>query len=658
MTDPGNAIVGKLEPLRDGWILNGWVAASVDCKLLPLTVVIDGVEVAVATAVYGLEPGRLSFEFPIKWPWQDGRQHEIAVHLPNGGPAIGHLNDVITQQRRYRDPDALLAWAFHHRIVAAPFNEVDRIFLAYFDHEAELLNAMQMPPGEAPLVSVIMPCLNAASIVGAAIASVQTQTFTNWELLIVDDGSTDETDTVIASFDDRRINSIRLSASAGLGFARNAALAQAHGHFVAHLDADNYWDPRFLAVMIQRLLERPDLDAAFCSQYLLRPGESLPCALRTGGFNPALIANDNQIDINCLFHRREAAVAIGGFDPLFHWLEDWDLVLRLSAEKPLLFVPAALSYYRLGSANEEREKRHQASWELMAARRDSTPGAFCSLASPSRAVIFPPPAAATRAPTQGVTIVIPSFEVPDSQALCVVSLFATIVPAAIEVILCDNGSSRTTLERIAALQQAHPTLRIELLDQNYGFTTAVNHGIALARSGNHVVLLNNDAIVTPGWLEALVEFADQPEVGAVVPRQILLPGTPSIIAHAPMANQHLEIDVNLSAHHANVLTAVPPRADGAIELNFAPFFCVLLTSRALAKLGPLDVRRGRHNRSDRLYCLAMRNLAELRILYTPLSKVYHLLMQSTFALHAARPDEHRLIFVEDRWKDEIDPWDA
>jgi len=248
--------------------------------------------------------------------------------------------------------------------------------------------------------------------------------------------------------------------------------------------------------------------------------------------------------------------------------------------------------------------------------------------------------------------------VPDTLALCVDQLFASIDPAAVDVILCDSGSSPATLARISALQQAYPTLRVELLGENLGFTAAANRGIALARPGDHVVLLNNDAIVMPGWLEALAALADEPGVGAVVPRQMLLPGTPTVIDHAPMANPHLETDVNLSAHHANVLMAAAPRPDGVVEVSFAPFFCVLLTRAALAALGPLDARRGRHYRSDRLYCLAMRRHAGLRILYTPRAKVYHLLMQSTAALRASRPAEHALIFIQDRWEDRLEPWDA
>lgn len=99
-----------------------------------------------------------------------------------------------------------------------------------------------------PTVSVVTPAFNAAWIVGEAIRSVQSQTFTDWELVIVDDCSTDSTAAVIGQFasSDERIRLLRQTVNSGPAGARNAALAASRGRFVAFLDSDDLWLPRKL----------------------------------------------------------------------------------------------------------------------------------------------------------------------------------------------------------------------------------------------------------------------------------------------------------------------------------------------------------------------------------------------------------------------------
>jgi GT2 family glycosyltransferase len=354
-------------------------------------------------------------------------------------------------------------------------------------------------------------------------------------------------------------------------------------------------------------------------------------------------------------HRRLAAIACGGFDRALRRLEDWDFLLRLTATKAPLFVPVVLSHYRVNEESAAQRAQHEAAWRRIIGRRAAVPSAFQF--GDDATVLFAPPAP-PRPPAGGVSIVIPSLDIPDTLALCVARVMATVDPARVEVIICDNGSGPPTLARLRELQAKYPALLVEYLADNQGFTHAVNHGIALARPDNHIVLLNNDAIVMDGWLEALLDaVAQHSQAGIVAPRQMLLPGTPTIAMHAPAANVHLETDVSLSAHHANVIATAPARPDGIVELNFVPFFCVLLTRSLLNALGPLDERRGRHYRSDSLYCLAAREVAGLRILYTPHAKVYHLLQQSTHALRQTRPDAYREMLETNRRPGQQEPWD-
>lgn len=99
---------------------------------------------------------------------------------------------------------------------------------------------------EDVLISVITPVYNSESYIEDTIKSVLAQTYTNWEMLIVDDCSKDNTAQVVKSFNDSRIKYIRLDVNSGAAVARNKAIAKANGEFIAFLDADDMWKPEKL----------------------------------------------------------------------------------------------------------------------------------------------------------------------------------------------------------------------------------------------------------------------------------------------------------------------------------------------------------------------------------------------------------------------------
>lgn len=105
------------------------------------------------------------------------------------------------------------------------------------------------------LVSIIMPAYNCADFIAESIRSVLAQTYTNWELLIVDDCSTDNTAEVIASFEDPRIHYIQNDHNIGTALTRNKALLKAKGRYIAFLDSDDLWLPTKLERQIAFMLQ-------------------------------------------------------------------------------------------------------------------------------------------------------------------------------------------------------------------------------------------------------------------------------------------------------------------------------------------------------------------------------------------------------------------
>lgn len=114
---------------------------------------------------------------------------------------------------------------------------------------------------QTPLVSVIMPCYNAAQTLPWALGSVLVQTYTNWELIFVDDGSTDESAAVVESVSDSRIRLIRFPVNRGRPYARQVALEAARGEYLSMLDADDWIYPEKLTRQLEILSRNPNTAA-------------------------------------------------------------------------------------------------------------------------------------------------------------------------------------------------------------------------------------------------------------------------------------------------------------------------------------------------------------------------------------------------------------
>jgi glycosyltransferase involved in cell wall biosynthesis len=115
-----------------------------------------------------------------------------------------------------------------------------------------------------PTVSVIMSMRNSASTVGEAVRSVLMQTLRDWEMIVIDDGSSDRSGDIVEGFHDARIRLVRESRSAGLAARLNQAVALARGEFIARMDADDICFPERLARQVARLYEEPQLDLLAC----------------------------------------------------------------------------------------------------------------------------------------------------------------------------------------------------------------------------------------------------------------------------------------------------------------------------------------------------------------------------------------------------------
>lgn len=187
-----------------------------------------------------------------------------------------------------------------------------------------------------PLVSVIMPAYNVEPYIAAAIESALEQTFDDYEILVVDDGSTDRTASIAAAYG-ARSERIRLitQANRGLSAARNAALRAARGAFLALLDGDDIWDPGFLEQQMAVFRERPEVSIVTGNAICLgswrdgQPAQPYP-DVRPEPTLLTVLEDEQAIFVMSVF-RRSVYEGIGGFDEALYTNEDYDYWIRAAA---------------------------------------------------------------------------------------------------------------------------------------------------------------------------------------------------------------------------------------------------------------------------------------------------------------------------------------
>ena len=210
----------------------------------------------------------------------------------------------------------------------------------------------------APLVSIVLPTRNRAALLPRAVETVLAQSYANWELLIVDDASSDGTDQVLAGFDDPRI---RTFAGEGRGVcaARNVALdtvdSDVEGSLVAYLDDDNRMHPEWLRSVVWAFEQQPDTEVLYGAFVI----DDLRRAQRRGAgdlpqlvlarYERAALEEHNLTDIGAIAHR--AGLPEARFDEQLREMGDWDLFLRLTRDTVPLTLPAIACYYESHAAD-------------------------------------------------------------------------------------------------------------------------------------------------------------------------------------------------------------------------------------------------------------------------------------------------------------------
>lgn len=203
-----------------------------------------------------------------------------------------------------------------------------------------------------PLISVIVPVFNGETFIRATIESVLNQTFSDLEVIVIDDGSQDSTVEIVSSFQDARLKQYSYENS-GASVSRNRGIAHAIGEFVSFLDADDLWTPDKLEAQFLALKEHPEAAVAYSwVDYIDQSGKFLWAGNHltiNGDIHEALLIHNVLENGSNPLIRRQALAEVGDFNPQLSNAEDWDMLLRLAARYQFVAVPFPHVLYRVST---------------------------------------------------------------------------------------------------------------------------------------------------------------------------------------------------------------------------------------------------------------------------------------------------------------------
>jgi glycosyltransferase involved in cell wall biosynthesis len=192
--------------------------------------------------------------------------------------------------------------------------------------------------GRRPLVSVVMPSFNSAATIEATLRSVVAQTYPSLEIIVVDDGSSDDTvERARAVACDRPIQVVAEGRNQGAPRARNRGAELAKGELLAFLDSDDSWSPEKVERQVEAMLAAPETVLCYTQ---IRHDDHLGREIytseyaRSGALGPELLTRNVVGSTSSVMIRRDAFFGVGGFDPGFTACQDWDLWVRLAQAGP------------------------------------------------------------------------------------------------------------------------------------------------------------------------------------------------------------------------------------------------------------------------------------------------------------------------------------
>lgn len=477
-------------------------------------------------------------------------------------------------------------------------------FIPYACHQEVEYRFQKVNSYNSPLVSIIIPCYNLAPYLPEAVESIVWQTFADWECIIVNDGSTDNTSQVakeiISKYPDKRIYLLEKE-NEGPAEARNVGIKHSRGKFILPLDADDLIHPSFLEKTIDVLLNNPNVDIVYTD---LKEFGERNNIVRAGDWTPSRLPFQNHLNY-CSLYRREVWESVGGYDakqkkPTY---EDWDFWIGC-AEKGFngQRIPEPLFLYRI-----RKVSRH-----TQATQRDIVSKAIIILNHPklysedhliwAKAVIrgegwvknipnvkgiIPPIIPKEFLPylrdsqlkanfgfesvnIPEVSVIVPTFNRPNMLSNAIQSILNQTFQNFEVIIVNDAG------EDVASVVGSFNDERLRYVShsRNKGLAATRNTGIRNAK-GKYIAYLDDDDVFLPNHLETIVNFFEKD-------KRFKVAYTDALRLHQSKVNNN----------YVTIKQDVPYSQDfNSIEIlfgNYIPVLCIMHYKEILDEIGMFD----------------------------------------------------------------------
>jgi O-antigen biosynthesis protein len=375
-----------------------------------------------------------------------------------------------------------------------------------------------------PLISIIVPVYNPEpKFLEQAIASVMEQIYPHWELCLVDDcSSKPDVKTILASYcqRDRRIKVVYHQQNQHICRASNTALEIATGEYIALLDHDDRLAPHALSEIVKLVNQHPEADFIYSDEDKI-DGKNIH---QDPFFKPDWCPDSmlsRMYTCHLGVYRRSLVEKIGGFRVGFEGSQDYDLVLRLTEKTDRIFhLPQVLYHWRIhpqSTAADADAKPYAA----LAAQK-AIQEALTRRQEPGKVVMHPNFAGVYTVRydiPEGklVSIIIPTKDLAATLDTCLKSIFDQTSYPNYEVIVIDNGSVEPQTAQCLKYWQEQEPQRFRSYDYDVPFNySQINNYAVEQAQGDYLLFLNNDTeIITPDWIEAMVEQSQRKSIGAV-----------------------------------------------------------------------------------------------------------------------------------------------
>ena len=409
-----------------------------------------------------------------------------------------------------------------------PYNvEEYNKWIAKYEKEDEKLEELKYKP----LISVLIPVYNIGKeYLFDCINSILDQTYTNFEICLVDDCSTkDETKEALKELEskDKRIKIKYRKQNGHISAATNDALKMAKGEFVSLVDDDDLLTKNALYEVVKALNKNKKLDFIYSDEDKINVRGRRCDPNFKPDFSP-----DTLLSLNYICHlttiRKSLVEKVGGFEVGLEGAQDYDLFLKCTERtKNIYHIPKILYHWRMVEGSTSMvidnksyavEKGKKAIENALKRRKiDGT------VSIDEKTTYYIVDYKLKKEPL--VSIIIPTRDYADTTRVCLESLYSKTSYKNFEVILANNNSEKEeTFKLFEEFKKKHKNFRV--VDANYEFNYAkINNDAVKESKGEYICLLNNDTeVISPDWLTKLVGYASQEHVGCVGPK-LLYPDT-------------------------------------------------------------------------------------------------------------------------------------